>query len=175
MEWEFLPAGTMIGSHTTSTDCSADRLCFGLRYVPNTDGVMTSYTTGFIGSCNGAASPVLSSQSLVMTDNSSSFDGCSNPVSGFVIFASGNTGNVAVTTGNEIILHELCLRITPTQSVTLVEEDVTDLTVSIDLPSPPGGAIDEKPDFPGFSADNDEETCNPVVPVTYKSSGRQIL
>ncbi len=157
MRWVLQSASSTNGSCTSTTDCCTNTLCFGLEFTPATTGTLAAYTTGFLSDCVLDASPVVSNSSCVMTDNSSDIDGCAS-VSQTLINSSGNGGSLSVVAGVPVIIHQLCLTIPAGQTVTLVEDAVTDLSASIDLPA--GGSTTE---FPTYSTTNLEGNKAPVI------------
>ena len=122
-------------------------LCYSLEYTPNTSGVLTSYTTAFFITCTSSGSPVVKNESVVMTNNCHLIDGCTQ--NHLVLMnSSGNTGsgmNNTVAAGVPVILHQVCFSIPNGESITIREDETTDLTTSVDMAS--GGSVTEYPDF----------------------------
>lgn len=144
MAWISLGGGEINGSCTSGTDCCADIVCYALEYTPGVTGEITSYTTGFFVDCVSGSSPLFSNSSCVMNDNSFTINGCMTSDS--ILFnASANDGAFSVTAGVPVILHQVCFTLLPGQSVTITEDPITDLSLSIDLTG--GGHVDEFPTY----------------------------
>jgi hypothetical protein len=140
-----------------------NQICYGLQYIPNHTGTLTSYTTGFFIDCSTSGNPVVSNHSCIMTDNSLLENGCVQ--FGLVkINSSGNTGSLAVTQNVPIYIHQVCFTIPTGEYLDIVEDVTTDLTTSIDLTNN-GGPITE---FPGFTPAvlNWNQECI-VLPLTW--------
>ncbi len=184
--WIYLPPGQVNGSCLSGTDCCADIICYGLEYTPGVTGEVTSYTTGFFVDCLTGLSPLVYNESCTMEDNSFAINGCMDADS--VLFnSSAYDGALPVTAGVAVILHQVCFAISPGQSITIDKDEVTDLTLSIDLTG--GGQIDE---FPAYSTTTiswpvqswpaDQATTiacvdaaiEPAVPVVFDLCGNQI-
>ncbi len=121
--------------------------CYILEYTPGATGVLTSYTTGFLVSCTSLGSSISKNQSCSMTSNSRIVDGCSS-ANAVLLNSSGHTGNIMlnkVEAGVPVLLHQICFSIPVGESITVVEDVVSDLTTSIDL----GNGI-YKTEFPDF-------------------------
>lgn len=143
MRWVLLPGGTN-GACVSSTDCCQNIFCYGLEYTPGRTGVLTSYTTAFFADCVSADSPVLSNASCVMSDHSEEENGCLD-FDLIKITCSGNSGTIAVTAGVPKIIHQVCFSVPQGMIVNVVEDEVTDLTTSIDLTG--GGFVTEYPEY----------------------------
>lgn len=121
--------------------------CYALEYTPNQSGVMTGYTTGFFISCTSKGSAVDFNASCVMKDNTRVLDGCTE--GGVVLLnSSGNSGtslNNTVTAGQPVILHQVCFTIPIGESISIREDEATDLTTTIVTSS--GIAVTEYPLF----------------------------
>ncbi len=143
MTWVFLPPGQN-GSCTSNTDCCSDILCYGLQYTPGYTGALTSYTTGFFANCLTGMSPVLSNTSCVMNNNSFEIGECN--LFDLVLFnSSGNSGDVPVTAGVPLIIHQVCFSVPVGSTLTVSEDEATDLATSIDLAG--GGFATEFPEY----------------------------
>lgn len=147
MKWVLLPVGSN-GSCVSNTDVCANTFCYGLEYTPDHTGDLTSYTTAFFIDCVNNGSPVLSNTSCVMNNNSSETNGCAQ-YDLILINSSGNNGSFAVTVGVPVIIHQVCFSIPPGMTVNVVEDEVTDLTTSIDLPG--GGFATEYPMYVAYA------------------------
>ncbi len=143
MQWILLDDDTN-GSCTSTTDCCSNTFCFGLEYTPAATGDLAAYTSGFFVDCISGSNPLISNTSCSMTDNSSFTEDCGGTGT-ILINASGNNGSIPVVVGTPIIIHQICLSIPANTIATITEDVVTDISISIDLPS--GGAIDEFPTF----------------------------
>lgn len=138
-------SGTAMGS--CSVENTRKYLCYGLEYTPEISGVLTSYTTAFFISCTSKGSPIAVNQSCSMTNNVSFINGCAINKT-VLVNSSGNTGtavNNSVTSGQPIILHQICFTIPEGESITIREDPVTDLTTSIDMAN--GDSKTEYPEF----------------------------
>ncbi len=143
MTWVFLPPGQN-GSCTSNTNCCSDILCYGLQYTPGYTGALTSYTTGFFANCLTGMSPVLSNTSCVMNNNSFEIGECN--LFDLVLFnSSGNSGDVPVTAGVPLIIHQVCFSVPVGSTLTVSEDEATDLATSIDLAG--GGFATEFPEY----------------------------
>ncbi len=142
------------------TDCRRNIVCYKLRYIPNESGVLTSYTTGFLADCQNRRTIVVRNESCVMNDNSMEVVGCEN-FDKILLHASGNTGNpenATVEAGVAVYLHQVCFELTSGDQVVIQEDEVTDLTTSLDLPS--GRGLTEFPAYIPFALRNDR-ICTP--------------
>jgi hypothetical protein len=143
-DWVDIAPNQGNGSCLSGTDCCSDVICFGLQYTPGVTGEVTSYTTGFFIDCVTGMSPLVFNESCTMEDNSMSINGCMGADS--VLFnSSGHEGALPVTAGVSVILHQVCFSLSAGQSITIDEDEVTDLTLSIDLAG--GGQVDEFPAY----------------------------
>ena len=163
MQWVFLANGVVNGSCTSTSDCSNEILCYGLEYTPAISGTITSYTTGFFVDCtapnNGNGNPIESNSACIMTDNSALNVQCS-AASLVLLNSSGNSGTSALVANTPIILHQICLDLSANQSVNIVEDDATDLSVSIDEAG--GGPVNELPSYSTFNASYND-ICNAMA------------
>ncbi len=122
-------------------------LSYVLEYTPGVSGVLTSYTTGFLISCTTAGTAIVKNQSVVMTNKSREISGC-NTMGAVLMNSSGNSGEAihnTITAGVPVILHQICLRIPEGEAVTIKEDEVTDLTTSIDVGN--GDSVTEFPTY----------------------------
>ena len=158
VEFEYLEPGYSENCISES-DCTINQLCFAIGYVPSVTGNITSYTLGFIGDCNSNSMPFVSSESCVMNDNSNATDACSSG-NAFAVVASGNSGNLSVTAGVPVFIHTVCFDFTDQNEISLIEDDITGLTISIDSIES-NNPITE---FPTFDS----------VPLNYENCGCQI-
>lgn len=157
IELEYLPTDYS-GNCVSTTDCSDDQLCFGLKYTPASTGFITSYTLGFKGDCDGIPLPFVEGGSCIMNDNSSEFDACFSS-NAFLLIASGNSGLEEVISGIPIILHTFCFDFEMSQVVSLEEDVITGLTISIDSLNS-GNPITEFPSFSSIQLTNSLCPCN---------------
>ena len=143
MQWVLLMEMETQSGCSGLSDCTSKTVCYGLEYTPEMSGTITSYTTGFLVDCLSGNNPILTNTSCVMTNKSAITDDCSG--SGLILMnASGNTGLSQVTANTPIILHQVCMDFSTSGTIDIVEEEVTNLTVSLDLGSAPK---DELPAF----------------------------
>ncbi|OYT13406.1 MAG: hypothetical protein B6I19_05310, partial [Bacteroidetes bacterium 4572_114] len=163
MDWVLLSTDSSNGGCTSNTDCNTDILCYGLQYTPNVTGVLTSYTTGFFTTCTTSGNPVTSNSSCSMTDNSDAYDACAGY--GLVLFnSSGNSGNPtnnSVTAGVPVIIHQVCFTVPSGESITITEDDITDLTTNVDLSG--GGSTTEFPSYSDFTIINNNVCQGPTA------------
>ncbi|MEM9834990.1 MAG: LamG-like jellyroll fold domain-containing protein [Bacteroidota bacterium] len=150
INWVLL-ADDVNGTCTSTTDLCQQTVCYGLEYTPNVSGTLTSYTTGFVSDyCNNGATPLLSNSSCVMTDNSIDFQDCAGG-NGIFFNASGFNGTLALTKEQPVIIHQICLNIADDESMDIVEDAFTDITLSIDVPAVILGEPDiratDRPDY----------------------------
>ncbi|MGB4849336.1 MAG: GEVED domain-containing protein, partial [Saprospiraceae bacterium] len=131
MTWE--PDNITPTSCGPSTNCCLDTLCFNLKYTPGVTGFLTTYTTGFFINCLGSTSPVGYNKSCVMTNNSFQISQCAL-IDSVLFNSSGNNGGITVpvTQGAPIILHRVCINISTGESVQIREDNVTNLSASVD-------------------------------------------
>ncbi|SEQ54652.1 HYR domain-containing protein [Neolewinella agarilytica] len=135
-QWILLDAGDNAAC-TSNTDCCAAVFCYGLEYTPGVTGTLTSYTTGFTTDCVEGNTPLISNASCVMVDNS--FDAADCAGGNGILFNSSGSGilpggqAVLLTKNTPIILHQICLSIPADQMIDLVEDAITNITMSIDV------------------------------------------
>lgn len=166
IDWVYLESAAVTENCTSSTNCSTGEICFGISYTPSVSGRVTSYTFGFVADCPGGSLPGIVAGSCTMTDNTDIINACSTPSSRFLLTASGNNGNVQVTVGTPVILHQVCLPLAGGTNIEFEEEPVTDLTISIDLAGS-GDPFTEFPSFANFVANT--AGCSGNLPVTWES------
>jgi hypothetical protein len=126
------------GACLSETDCCEDIICYGLEYTPGASGIITSYTTGFFTECLSGMTPLVSNASCTMIDNSFQINECMSTDS--ILFncsAYDSLNFLAVTMGEPVILHQVCFRLVPGQSINISEDHITDLSVGLDQ----GGGI----------------------------------
>ncbi|HJW29867.1 MAG TPA: hypothetical protein VJ508_11580, partial [Saprospiraceae bacterium] len=152
MRWVYLPAGAMIGSCTSATNCQTGTICFGLQYTPGLSGTLTSYTTGFLVDCYNNSDPVISNASCVMSDNSNLFENCGGN-SLILMNCSGNSGSLPVTQNIPVILHQVCYQLGPGANILVDEDETTNLTTSVNVAGI--GQVTEAPAYTNFQADFD--------------------
>lgn len=147
MKWVPLPKGTNAGTCQSATTVKNDYLCYALEYTPSVSGTLTSYTTGFLVSCTSQGSPIVRNESCVMANNVNLTNGCAE-FGKSLMNSSGNTGtgvNSSLTAGRPVTLHQVCFSVPEGESVRVDEDEVTDLTTSIDLGN--GNTITELPTY----------------------------
>jgi hypothetical protein len=129
---------------------------------------LTSYTTGFYLDCDDGEDPVLSHQSCVMTtSNDTDAELCAiDPFFySFHNFSGASPGSANVIEGVGVNLHQVCFSIPENGSISIVEDDLTDLTAAITLE-------DETPhdDYPSYATfEFDSITYCGILPVRYGS------
>lgn len=148
MKWVPFSQGSVSGKCTCNTSSKNDYMCYTLEYTPEASGTLTSYTTGFLVSCTSLGSTiVVKNESCGMTSNTNIINGC-NELGKILINSSGNSGTAGSTTvekGKPITLHQICFNVPVGETITIEEEELTDLTTSIDI-----GNGDAKTEFPVF-------------------------
>ncbi len=155
--WVFLPPGQN-GTCTSNTNCCSDILCYGMQYTPGYTGTLTTYTTGFFANCVTGMSPVLSNTSCVMNNNSFEIGECN--LFDLVLFnSSANTGDVDVTAGVPLIIHQVCFSVPVGAALTVTEDEVTEIAMSLDLVG--GGFVTEYPVYNDYTVTRDP----PVLPA----------
>lgn len=132
MRWVLLPAGTN-GTCVSNTDFCENTFCYGLEYTPGITGNLTSYTTAFFVDCVMGGSPIITNTSCTMIDQSMITNGCVD-YNLIQINCSGNSGQLDITAGVPVIIHQVCFSLPPGVSLNVAEDEVTDLTTSYDLP-----------------------------------------
>src|SRR5687768_17509619 len=147
MKWIPMTAGMATSSCPIDKSKKQQLLCYALEYTPGATGTLTSYTTAFFITCTSLGSPVVKNQSCSMTSNVNLINGCEG--NGVVLMnSSGNSGSLAnnpVVAGMPVLLHQVCFSIPVGESILITEDQVTDLTTSIDLVSE--DVITEYPTF----------------------------
>src|SRR5688572_26237834 len=142
-----LAKGSIYGSCVNTDPKKQGQLCYGLQYTPDTTGTLTSYTTGFFVSCTSIGAPITVNKSCTMSNQVSMQNACSE--SNLVLINSsghsGSSANNKVEKDVPVILHQICFSIPLGESVTFREDEVTDLTVSIDIAG--GVYVTEYPTF----------------------------
>jgi len=157
----WVPSSEEDGGCTMVTDCATNTLCYSLEYTPDVNGVLTSYTTGFFTSCIEGEANLLHNQSCVINDNSSMISACED-YDKTLLNCSGNTGQFVVTTGETVILHQICFDIDVKEEVVLEEDPVMGITVSIDIDN---GFTTSKPKYDEhtLSTRNADSPCDHAV------------
>ncbi|MGB4848658.1 MAG: hypothetical protein WBP41_12110, partial [Saprospiraceae bacterium] len=130
------------------TNCCLDTLCFNLKYTPGVSGDLTTYTTGFFGNCLGGLTPPIgwNKSCVMMTNNPVVFNQCM-AIDSFLFNSSGNNPPVTVPVmqGTPIILHKVCFQVNTGETLTLREDQITNLSTSVDQAG--GGQISEYPAY----------------------------
>lgn len=171
MQWVPFTKGLTKGDCAAEISKNDQVICYALEYTPAVSGVLTSYTTGFYVSCTSLGSPVAKNQSCSMYNNVNLQNGCST--NGIVLMnSSGNTGNVInnqVQAGIPVILHKVCFTIPKGETIKITEDQITDLTTSIDVG---GGTFTTE--FPTFTESVIRNTryddAKPTVFLDFKST-----
>lgn len=160
MRWVLLTEMETQSGCPNQSNCTSKTVCYGLEYTPEMSGTITSYTTGFLVDCLNGNNPILTNISCVMTNKSAITDDCIG--SDLVLMnASGNTGSSQVMANTPIILHQVCMKFSSNGTIDVVEEEITNLTVSLDLGSTP------KDELPAYTTQKlAGEDCR-VLPVEW--------
>ncbi len=164
LDWVFLEEGSVEGCGP-GTDCATGQQCYGLQYTPSLTGMATSYTFGFIANCVNGGTASLQGASCTMTDNTDIDDSFCTDFNVLQFLPSGNTGNLAVTAGVPVILHEVCLTLAVGESMSFEEDSGLNLTVSINLAG--GSADTDEPVYATFTSTSAD--CDTALPVTWES------
>ena len=135
MRWLPYQPGMVAGTCAQGLPSGKDaRTCFVLEYTPAVSGVLTSYTTGFFIDCGDLGPTVDKNLSCVMESSIRLRNACATQ--GFYLLGSSGQGGSAagnpVEAGVPEYLHLVCFTLTEGQSLTIREDEVTDLTTSID-------------------------------------------
>lgn len=136
LKWVYLPENSTNNSCTSSSSLQDSTACFGLTYFPSTTGSITSYTFGYLIECNDGSNSILNAESCSMIDNTVVFEDCAGSNTSFMI-ASGNDGSVAISAGDSIILHQVCVDLAAGDSISVELDVFTGVTISLDTPSGP--------------------------------------
>jgi len=146
LSFQYIEAGEVSGSCTSLSDSTTNVQCYAIRYSPSATGTLTSYTLGFVGSCDSGSLPFLltGSQSCIMADNTNSIDACATNQL-FLLQPSGNNGNISVTQGLEITIHQVCFDVPLGDTIVLNSDGGGGLTFAITGPG--GEPIDDTPSY----------------------------
>ncbi len=147
MKWIPLNPGQSLGNCQSMATVSNKYRCYTLQYIPAVSGTLTSYTTGFFVSCTSKGSAIAFNQSCSMNNNVNMIDGCGD-FGKVLMNSSGNTGGPGsdqVMAGRPVYLHEVCFTIPAGEEISVIEDDLTDLTTSIDLGN--GQVVTEMPTY----------------------------
>ncbi|MEN0048816.1 MAG: T9SS type A sorting domain-containing protein [Bacteroidota bacterium] len=165
MKWVLLQELETRNNCVSESNCNQKTVCYGLEYTPNMTGTITSYTTGFLVDCLNGNNPVLSNLSCEMSNNSREIEDCNG--SGLILMnSSGNTGTSAVTQNVPILLHQVCFDFSTDQPLEILEEEMTNLTVSLDLGSSPK---DELPNYNTYQVAGSDCQILPVEWLSFKA------
>jgi len=146
MKWVPLSPGNSLGNCKSQATESNGYHCYILQYIPAVSGTLTSYTTGFFVSCTSAGPSVVYNQTCSMADNTNLIDGCGDHGK-VLINSSGNSGgaNNKIVAGRPVYLHQVCFSIPTGEEISVIEDDLTDLTTSVDLGG--GQTTTESPNY----------------------------
>lgn len=146
MKWVPLSPGNSLGECKSQATPNNGYRCYILQYIPAVSGTLTSYTTGFFVSCTSTGPSVVYNQSCSMVNNTNMIDGCGD-FGKVLMNSSGNTGGSdnKIVAGRPYYLHQVCFSIPTGEEVSLIEDDLTDLTTSIDLGG--GQVVTEAPNY----------------------------
>jgi hypothetical protein len=147
MQWVPLSPGNTLGNCKSQATESNGYKCYILQYIPAVSGTLTSYTTGFFVSCTSTGPSVVFNQSCSMANNTNLIDGCGD-FGKVLMNSSGNSGGPGdnkIVAGRPVYLHQVCFSIPQGEEVSIIEDDLTDLTTSIDLGG--GQVVTEAPNY----------------------------
>lgn len=144
------------------TNCDQNIVCYKLQYTPLTDGVLTSYTTGFFADCQEGETSLLENQSCLMQDNSRQIEAC-HQVGKILMNCSANSGSgddCRLEANVPIILHQVCFQVANGNHITITEDTKTDLTTSTDIIA--DGNYYGKTEFPTYQIyeTKNEQICD---------------
>jgi hypothetical protein len=94
-----------------------------------------------------------------MNDNSFEINQCM-AIDSILFNSSGNGGFIPVMAGTPIILHKVCFNLSAGESIEIREDNITDLSTSVDLTG--GGLYTE---FPSFTTPTVLTKPLPVIPA----------
>ena len=135
MKWIPLEPGTSLDKCRSASSKVNEYRCYVLQYIPAVSGTLTSYTTGFFVSCTSKGSAIAKNESCSMNNNVNLIDGCKDSHQ-TLMNSSGNSGISGVNkieAGKPVYLHQVCFTIPWGEEITVMKDETTDLTTSIDL------------------------------------------
>jgi len=147
MKWIPIEPGSSLDKCKSASSKVNDYRCYALQYIPAVSGTLTSYTTGFFVSCTSHGSAIAKNESCSMYNNVNLIDGCQDTHQ-TLMNSSGNSGISGVNkieAGKPVYLHQVCFSIPWGEEITVMKDELTDLTTSIDLGN--GQVITEVPVF----------------------------
>jgi hypothetical protein len=147
MKWIPIEPGTSLDKCKSASTKVNEYRCYALQYIPAVSGTLTSYTTGFFVSCTSKGSAIARNESCSMTNNVNLIDGCKDTHQ-TLLNSSGNSGvsgTNKLEAGKPVYLHQVCFTIPWGEEITVMKDETTDLTTSIDLGN--NQVITEQPVF----------------------------
>ena len=147
MKWVPIEPGTSLDKCKSASSKLNDYRCYALQYIPAVSGTLTTYTTGFFVSCTSQGPAVAKNESCSMANNVNLIDGCKDSHQ-VLMNSSGNSGISGVNkieAGKPVYLHQVCFNIPFGEEITVMKDETTDLTTSIDLGN--GQVVTEVPVF----------------------------
>lgn len=170
MRWIPFVKGLSTGGCPPIVIKSRDVQCFALEYTPAISGTLTSYTTGFFVTCTSKGSAVVKNYSCAMRNNTNLMNGCQDTEL-VLMNSSGNGGSLAnnpVVKDVPVILHQVCFSIPEGESITVTEDEITDITTSIDVSG--GVFMTEYPEVQPITIKSLlHDIAKPVVFVDFKT------
>jgi len=182
MQFVFAGLDAVSDDCTSDTECLNNQVCYYVEYTPNVTGTLTSYTMGFIGNCTQFGTPVLSTSSCVMNNNSSIIDGC-DQADVFLLQVSGN-GIHEVVANEPVNVGQICFQLNNGYDLELIEDETSGITTSVNL----AGTNDPVTEFLNYTTQElTNEVCNcfkltsdsgsptqdveclqPIIPIKYQ-------
>ncbi len=162
-EMTWIPSDySVYGGCENLTNCDENIVCYKLQYTPLTSGVLTSYTTGFFADCQSGETTLVENLSCMMTNNSRQVEACQQ-VGKILMNCSANSGTGSECTleeGVPVILHQVCFQVSDGNHITIIEDEKTDLTTSIDVNI--DGNFHGKTEFPIYNIyeTKNEQICH---------------
>jgi len=135
MKWVPIEPGTTLDKCKSVSPKLNDYRCYALQYIPAVSGTLTTYTTGFFVSCTSKGPAVVKNESCSMVNNVNVIDGCKDSHQ-VLMNSSGNSGisgTNKIEAGKPVYLHQVCFNIPFGEEITVMKDELTDLTTSIDL------------------------------------------
>lgn len=135
MKWIPIEPGSSLDRCKSAYTKTNDYRCYALQYIPAVSGTLTSYTTGFFVSCTSKGSAIAKNESCTMTNNVNLIDGCQDTHQ-TLMNSSGNSGvsgTNKLEAGKPVYLHQVCFTIPWGEEITVMKDELTDLTTSIDI------------------------------------------
>jgi hypothetical protein len=165
MRWVPYQPGMVTGPCAQGIPSGKDaRTCYVLEYTPAVSGVLTSYTTGFFIDCGNLGPTVDRNVSCAMQSSIRLQNACATQG----VYLLGSSGQGGSASGNPVeagvpeYLHLVCFSLKEGESITIREDEMTDLTTSIDVGS--GQYTTEFPELRSSTLYRPVTDAEPVLP-----------